>query len=669
MHKAAWHLIDNMSAGLALDPGMSKTTIALAAFCTLQAMNQARTMLVIAPLRVCRMVWRQEGQKWTEFRHLKFSLLHGDKKDERLGDDADVWLINPEGVDWLSKKYFGRSLPFDVVCIDELTRFKNSAADRSKALRPRLKNVARRWGMTGSLAPNGYMDLFGQMLMLDDGAALGRYITHYRDQYFQVGFDGFSYDLMPGAEARILERIKPYWLQLSAEDYLELPELVPDPIEIHLNKTSRATYDKMKKQMLAELPEGIITAANSAACYSKLAQMANGAVYVGDHKEKVALIHNDKLDAVEELIEELNGQPLLIAYEFNHDIDRLRERFGKVDKATGKKVLPYLGKGTTATQEAEWIAAWNRNELPILACHPASAGHGLNLQEGNAGHVCWLGPIWDLELWDQFIRRLRRRGNQAQRVFNHILICVGTIDELKLEALGDKDTTQSRLLRALNHEIRRDGETQAGGAAPTKKSEASMFKLSRPGGATAQPGAVEANNNQSQEPAKVIKPAGWGKAAAAPKQTDIEETAPADNSQQQRMQDKLTGGEAGQGEASTARSAFSGGVREAARQISTGEERVDPEAVEGAKTDAAPATRTRRRSADKTEAVADDNSNKVSYQGPTPEERAEHKANETRFRRQRCLELACHESIIASADGPGDIVEVAKLFFAFVEGE
>jgi hypothetical protein len=525
MQKAVDHLVARHAGGLALDPGLRKTSITLAAFVERQRLRTGRTMLVIAPLRICRQVWRQEGSKWAQFRHLTFALLHGDKKDKALEADADVYLINPEGVEWLCKQFFGRSLPFDIVTIDELTKFKNSQADRSKALRPRLKGVKTRWGLTGSLAPNGYMDLFGQMLMLDDGAALGRYITHYRDQYFSLGYDGFTYELMPGAEARIINKIAPYWLQMSADDYLTLPPLVEDPILLDMDPKSRKLYNKMKKDMIAQLPEGIITAANAAACYSKLSQMANGAVYVGDNKQAVSHVHDLKLDAIEELVEELNGQPLLIAYEFNHDMDRLRERFGVLDKKTGKKVLPYLGKGTTPTQEDAWIKAWNRNELPILCAHPASAGHGLNLQEGNAGHVAWFGLTWDLELWDQFIRRLRRSGNAAQRIMNHLLIVRGTIDELKLAAIGAKDMTQGRLLKALNAVIQRDADTLAaqGDAVDYRRNDNMVTRLSRPGTEAAAESA----------PAAGKTPAGWGKAAAVK----------ADDTQRERIQEQIGGGD------------------------------------------------------------------------------------------------------------------------------
>lgn len=524
MERAVNHLTSHMVGGLALDPGLRKTSITLEAFCRLQDEGRVRTMLVVAPLRICRTVWRQEGAKWTQFRHLTFALLHGDKKAERLKEKADIYLINPEGVDWLCQQFFGRSLKerFDIVTIDELTKFKNSQADRSKALRPRLRGVPWRWGLTGSLAPNGYMDIFGQMLILDDGAALGRYITHYRDMFFSLGFDGFTYNLQPGAEKRIIQKIAPYWLQMSADDYLQLPPLIPDPRMIDLPPAAQKQYNKMKKDMLASFPEGMVTASNSASTYSKLSQMANGCVYIGDDKKKVAVVHTAKLDALETLIEELDGKPLLLAYEFNHDLDAIRERFGDI---------PYLGKGTSEANEAKWIAAWNRNELPILACHPASAGHGLNLQEGNGGHVCWFGITWDLELWDQFIRRLRRSGNSATRILNHMLIVRGTIDELKLLALDDKDLTQGRLLKALNTEIRRDADTLASGVSGAKKGDDTMVtKLSRPAQAATEQPATDTR----------VTPKGWGNRGAAQTQSDIEEIAPA--TQPQRVAETITPG-------------------------------------------------------------------------------------------------------------------------------
>lgn len=539
--RAVDHLTLNMKAGLALDPGLGKTAISLAAFLALQSSGTARSMLVIAPLRVCRTVWRQEGAKWSEFRHLKFSLLHGSKKRERLVDDADIWMINPEGVAWLCKQYAGRQLPFDVVCIDELTKFKNQSSERSKLLRPRIERTPRIWGLTGSLAPNGYSDVFGQQLILDGGAALGRFVTHFREQYFQLDYNGLDYTLMPGAEQRIISRIAPYWMQLSADDYLQLPQLVvtegrPGLIhELTLEPAERRLYEKMRKDMLAELPAGTVTAANAAACYSKLAQMANGAVYVND-KRDVAHIHDVKLDALEEIVEELNGQPLLLAYEFQHDLERLRERFGAN--------LPYLGNGTTAKQEEEWIGKWNRNELALLACHPASAGHGLNLQEGNAAHIAWLSPIWDLELWDQFISRVRRSGNQAQRIFNHVLVVKDSIDELKLDALADKDVTQTRLLRALNQEIRRDAEAQADGETLARNERIQNMAITRlgaaPNGAAPPPAVGQINQLTQPQPGNPgIRPAGWPPDMTVGK---VQQRMPTPEAEQrERIQQQLTG--------------------------------------------------------------------------------------------------------------------------------
>jgi hypothetical protein len=530
MERAVDHLLTHRAGGLALDPGLRKTSITLAAFKILKSGGQVRRMLVIAPLRVCRKVWRQEGAKWSDFRDLRFSLIHGAKKEDALKADADVYLINPEGLAWLCKRYLGRSLPFDIVCIDELTKFKNSQSDRSKLLRPRLARVPWRWGLTGSLAPNGYMDLFGQMLMLDDGAALGRYITHYRDSYFTLGYDGFTYDLMPGAERRIVEKIAPYWLQMSADDYLTLPELVTDPVMIEMEPAARKVYKKLKNDMVAQLPEGVITAANSAAVYSKLAQMANGAVYMDTTHAVVSHVHDAKLDALEELVEEL-GQPLLVAYEFNHDLERLRERFGTPDPVTGKKVLPYLGKGTTAKQEDAWIDAWNRNELKIFPCHPASAGHGLNLQEGNAGHIAWFGVTWDLELWDQFLRRIRRSGNTSQRVVNHLLIVADTIDELKLEALGDKDMTQRRLLKALNDEISRDAKARAGGVQPVYD-DRRLPMVARLGRQADAPVQHAPQAESAPQPERSV-PKGWGNPKA--NGHGHAEAAPADDGQRDRV--------------------------------------------------------------------------------------------------------------------------------------
>lgn len=529
--RAVDFLTAQASAALFLDPGLGKTAIVLDAFRRLKERGVARRMLVIAPLRVCQTVWREEGLRWTEFRDLRFSLLHGSKKAERLRDDADIWLINPEGVKWLRDRFpMGRGFAWDTVTLDELTKFKNPTANRSKSLRAMIRHTPRRWGLTGTPAPNGYLDLFGQMLVLDDGVALGKYLTHYRDQYFQADYMGFNYTLRPGAAANIEDRLRPYVLRMSAEDYLELPALVDDVRAIDMPPDARKTYVQMRKDMLADLPEGVVTGANAAAVYSKLKQMANGAVYV-NNKREVSIIHSAKMEALDELIDELAGQQLLIGYEFQHDVDRLKARFGDA---------LYTLDGSSGARANEIVTAWNAGKIQLLACHPASAAHGLNLQYGGCAHVCWLSPIWDLELYQQFIRRIWRQGTEAQRVVNHLLCMKDTIDELALEALRDKDVTQSRLLRGLNAEILRDAETHGDGVSPreTRTTAMTVAKLSRQQDASA------------EEPRRVA-PKGWGRAAPA-----------ADADQRERIQTMLRGGDAPEPTpAEKARAAFSEPLR------------------------------------------------------------------------------------------------------------
>lgn len=492
--RAVAFLMGHSNAALFLDPGLGKTAIVLAAFQALKANGHAERMLVVAPLRVCQLVWRQEGAKWSQFRDLTFSLLHGPKKAERLREDTDIHLINPEGVPWLVQQFFGRSLPWDTVVLDELTKFKNHRAQRSKKLRKALRSVQRRWGLTGSPAPNGYMDLFGQMLMLDDGAALGRHITHYRDSYFQPAFNGFSYELRRGMGEKIEERIAPYVLRMAADDYIDLPPVRDNVIEIELPPDALRKYREMERDMILALPEGVVTGANSGAVYSKLAQMANGAVYLSERDGEYVEVHDAKLAALEDLIEELSGQPLLVGYEFQHDLDRIRSRLGKD--------TPTLS-GLSEKRTLELEAAWNRGEIPVLLAHPASVAHGLNLQGSAAAHVCWFSPLWDLELYEQFIRRLRRQGSEASHITNHILRVRGTLDDVKAEALGTKDVTQQGLLKRLNAEILRDAPASTAARAAQHEEDAmAVRKLGFRNPAEDQP--AEATNEAP------VRPRGWG---------------------------------------------------------------------------------------------------------------------------------------------------------------
>lgn len=481
--RAVDFLIDRQSAALFLDPGLGKTSITLAAFDQLRSEGIAKKMLVIAPLRVCQLVWEQEGQEWTQFRHLKFSLVHGPKKKAALDKEADIYLINPEGISWLNAQYFEEKKkgqpwkqkekwPFDTVTIDELTRFKNAQSVRHTALMPIMPKVQRRWGLTGTPIPNGYLDLFGQMKILDGGLSLGTYFTRFRDKYFEADFTGFKYLLRRGASKAIEKAIKPYVLRMAAEDYLELPPRIDDIRSVVMPKKARKIYEEMKKEMVAELEDTIVEAGNSAAVYSKLKQMANGAVYAGDgvfEPKKVIHIHDAKIEALEELVEELAGTPLLVGYEFRHDLARLQKLFPGV---------PYIGSGVSGAQVKQIERDWNANKLPMLFAHPASAGHGLNFQKGNAFHIAWFSATWDYELYDQFIKRILRQGNEATTVFNHIFIVEDTIDNKTRDAILQKGFTQDAFCAALNAEIYHTGKTASPPHGETKD-DIMVKKLSR----------------------------------------------------------------------------------------------------------------------------------------------------------------------------------------------
>lgn len=468
-------LLEHAGCALFLDPGLGKTAITLAAIKILKQKGVVSKVLVIAPKRVCYEVWPREAQKWRDFAGLRVSVLHGPKKESALKTDADIYVINPEGLDWLlqadkSKSSAGRTrvavdlkrwraLGFDTLIVDELTKFKHTNTNRFKALRHVLGTFARRWGLTGSPAPNGLMDLFGQCYVIDQGRSLGPYITHYRMKYFVQSYDGFSWDLREGADQEIYERIAPIALRMSAADYLELPELVENTIRVDLPPDSRKIYDAVEDDLIAQIDKRTIVAANAAAASSKCRQIANGAVYVdsdiealfkgGSYKGREWVgVHDAKLDALEDLIDELQGSPLLVAYDFRHDLERLQARFGRD--------VPYIGSGVAPKRTTEIIDSWNAGKLPVLLGHPQSIGHGLNLQE-SGHHICWFSPTWNYELYDQFNRRVYRQGVKASRVFVHRIAARGTVDELVLAALATKGRDQNALLDALKDLARHRG--------------------------------------------------------------------------------------------------------------------------------------------------------------------------------------------------------------------
>ena len=457
--KCAQFGVREACAGFFLDPGLGKTVIMYMIFSMLKKLKMVKRMLVVCPLRPMYLTWPAEAQKWGSFKNLKIGILHGPTKSSVLLDESiDVHVINPEGLKWLSKTLEGLdtdpSSIWDILCVDESTKFKHTNTDRFRLLKPMLEKFGRRYILTGSPAPNGLLDLFGQVYILDGGASLGRYITHYRAMYFDQDYNGFGYTPKYNAEARIYEKLKPLVIRMSQEDYLEMPPLVGacgygEPLvrQVELPEDARKVYDKMEKYLITELQEDTVTAANAAAASNKCRQIANGGLYGSSELKEhpgergVYDLHEAKVDAVEEIIDELQGVPALVAYEYEHDLDRLRRRFPGA---------PYVGGGVSASRFADVEQAWNAGRIPILLAQPQSVAHGLNLQATRAA-VIWHSLTWDLEIYEQFIRRVWRQG-QKERVFVHHVIAKDTIDELVLKMLQKKDTTQRALLNALKEQ-------------------------------------------------------------------------------------------------------------------------------------------------------------------------------------------------------------------------
>jgi SNF2 family DNA or RNA helicase len=429
--RAVQWLLDRRHAGLFLDPGLGKTSTVLAALTVLR-----KRALIIAPLRVCYSVWPREVEKWADFSHLSVAILHGTKKEAALARKADIDVINPEGLKWLLKRQHER---YDILVVDESTKFKHVHTQRFKLLKTVLPSFERRWILTGTPAPNGLMDLFGQAYLLDQGQRLGRFITHYRNAFFfEKKFPTHSEWLpLRGAGEAVFNQLSDVCLRMSAEDYLTLPECLYNDVRIDIPMRD---YEELRKEYVVQLERGEITAANAAAKLVKLRQMANGAVY--DEHRRTHVVHEAKLDALEDLVEEQSGQPLLVAVAFQHDVEQIRGRLGAV---------PYLGGGTSASASAKLVDQWNRGELPVLLAHPASVGHGVNLQAGGRA-VAWFGLDWNLELYEQFNRRIYRQG-QSHGVVIHHLVATGTVDEQILAALQQKEQLQTRLLKFLKETL------------------------------------------------------------------------------------------------------------------------------------------------------------------------------------------------------------------------
>lgn len=437
-------VISDSAVGLFLDMGLGKTVITLTAAAELKCNRFAvNRILIIAPKKVAEATWSKEAAKWDHLKRLRFSLILGSqvKRIKAVNTPADIYIINRENIPWLVD-YHRNAWPYDMVVIDESSSFKNHRAKRFKALKMVRGHISRLVELTGTPAPNGLIDLWAQIYLLDGGARLGKSITGFRERYFNPDQRNaqqvFTYKPKAGADAAIDRLIGDICVSMKAEDYLQLPDIVYDDIPVALDSASSKLYKKLEAEMLLTVDESTIDAGTAAVLSNKLLQLCNGAVY--DDDKRVVEIHSCKLDAFDELIESLNGQPALVFYNFQHDKDRIKSRLSK----TGLRIRELK----TPEDETDW----NNKEIDILLAHPASAAYGLNLQDGG-NHVIWFGLNWSLELYQQANKRLHRQG-QKQKVIVHHLSVVGGRDEDVVAALYEKGATQDRLIDSLKAKIR-----------------------------------------------------------------------------------------------------------------------------------------------------------------------------------------------------------------------
>lgn len=422
--------------GLFLDMGLGKTVSTLTAVKRMIYSFEVSKVLVIAPKRVAETTWTTEANKWEHLRCLKLSKVIGSEKEraEALGADADVYVINRENVCWLVRYLNGR-MPFDMLVIDELSSFKSHTAQRFKALKSVRYQFSRIIGLTGTPAPNGYMDLWAELYLLDGGERLGKYITRYREEYFHplisVGAVVYRYGLNAMSDIVISKKISDICVSMKAGDYLQLPKRIDNTINVILTKDEKRQYDRFEREEILKINGETITAANAAAVTNKLLQYANGAVY--DETKNVHTIHDAKIEALEELVEAASGDPVLVFYSYRHDAARIMERLKKYD--------PVMLEGEKD------ISDWNEGKTKVLITHPASAGHGLNLQAG--GHIIvWFGVTWSLELYQQANARLHRQG-QTKPVMIYHLITKGTMDERVMKAIANKENGQNAMIDAV----------------------------------------------------------------------------------------------------------------------------------------------------------------------------------------------------------------------------
>ena len=425
-------------SALFLDCGLGKTITTLTAINELMYDSfEISKVLIIAPLRVAQSTWKEEIEKWDHLNLLRYSIAVGDEKErlKALKQNSDIYIINRENVDWLVTKS-GIDFNFNMLIIDELSSFKSHTSKRFKSLlkiRPYFERVV---GLTGTPSSNGLMDLWAEFRVLDLGERLGRYITHYRNEYFlpdkRNGAVIFSYKPQPNAEERIYRRLSDMTISMKSTEYLKMPELILNELEINLDEKDQMKYKRFKKEMVMTIQEKEIDAINAASLSNKLIQLANGSIY--DEDKKFYEVHNKKLDKLEEIIESANGKPVLVAYWFKADKERIEKRFKVREIKT-----------------ADDIKQWNKGMIDLALIHPASAGHGLNLQSGGSTLV-WFSLTWSLELYQQTNARLYRQGQKDTVVIHHLII-KNTIDEDIMKSLKRKDKTQESLMKAVKARI------------------------------------------------------------------------------------------------------------------------------------------------------------------------------------------------------------------------
>ena len=452
-------LLANPCSGLFLDPGLGKTSISLAAIKILKYAREIKGVLLVAPLRVTYSVWPGEIEKWVNFNGLTCTILHDDNKESLWGEKKDIYLINPEGLPWLHSELLaglkaGKASPFNALWIDESTKFKSHDSKRFDLLVDMLPLFKRRHIMTGTPSPRNLLDLWSQMYLLDEGKTLGNNFYKFRKKYFEShDWDKYSWEIKDFAAEEIHQLVAPMVLEMSSADHLDMPECVYNDIVIPLPTKAAKYYKEMEKNFFIQIEEKEVSAEAAAQSSMKCHQIANGKVYEDvpegldevqvrafKRTRKVLHVHKAKVDALADLLSELNGKPLLIAYHFKHDLEALRGLLGKD--------VPFIGSGVKPERAKQLEQQWNRGELPVLLGHPDSMSHGLNFQQGG-NDVCWYSLTWNLENYIQFIARVWRQGVKGKYVRVHHLIAQGTVDEAMLLRLGQRADQQLDLREAI----------------------------------------------------------------------------------------------------------------------------------------------------------------------------------------------------------------------------